>query len=172
MIYSGIFRTIDMFSQFQARYSSITQKQFMLILSLIQADISKTGLFRRVMFHAYSDIFTKFYSWLHLWMNTCPYSGIFQQIEAYQDPYIAGLNSVNQHLLFKSGSSFKLLFKSVWNIFSLLFQKQIFNILLFRPKNHRHRQETFTSLCYMLFKNWNMYMDIIMDMTLYNSAYH
>ena len=35
MVYSGIFRTIDLFSQFQARYSGITQEQFMLILNFI-----------------------------------------------------------------------------------------------------------------------------------------
>ena len=38
MIYSGIFRSIDTFSQFQARYSGITQDQFMYILTLIYAD--------------------------------------------------------------------------------------------------------------------------------------
>ena len=38
MVYSGIFRTIDTFSQFQARYSGITQDQFMYILTLIYAD--------------------------------------------------------------------------------------------------------------------------------------
>ena len=37
MAYSGIFGTIDIFSQFQARYSGITQKQFMHILNLIYA---------------------------------------------------------------------------------------------------------------------------------------
>ena len=37
MAYSGIFRTIDIFSQFQARYSGITQEQFMHILNLIYA---------------------------------------------------------------------------------------------------------------------------------------
>ena len=35
MAYSGIFRTIDIFSQFQARYSGITLEQFMHILNLI-----------------------------------------------------------------------------------------------------------------------------------------
>ena len=38
------------------------------------------------------------------------------------------------------------------------------------PQNHRH-QETFTSLWYMLFKIWDMYMHIIMNMTVCNSAY-
>ena len=43
MVYSGIFRTIDLFSQFQARYSGITQEQFMFILNVIWAD---SGIFR------------------------------------------------------------------------------------------------------------------------------
>ena len=32
---SGKFRTVEIFSQFQARYSGITQEQFMHILNLI-----------------------------------------------------------------------------------------------------------------------------------------
>ena len=35
MVYSDIFRTVDIFIQFQARYSGITQEQFMNILNLI-----------------------------------------------------------------------------------------------------------------------------------------
>ena len=35
MAYSGIFRTADIFSQFQGHYSGITQEQFMHILNLI-----------------------------------------------------------------------------------------------------------------------------------------
>ena len=35
MAYSGIFRTIDIFTQFYARYSRITQEQFMNVLALI-----------------------------------------------------------------------------------------------------------------------------------------
>ena len=45
MVYSRIFRTIDIFSQFQARYSGITQDQFMLILKLIHTD---SGTFRNL----------------------------------------------------------------------------------------------------------------------------
>ena len=37
MTYSGIFRTIDIFSQFHGRYSGITQEQFMYILNFIIA---------------------------------------------------------------------------------------------------------------------------------------
>ena len=43
LVYLGIFRTIDKFSQFQARYSGITQDQLMFLLNLIQAD---SGVFR------------------------------------------------------------------------------------------------------------------------------
>ena len=42
MAYSRIFRTIDIFNQFQARYSGITQEQFMHILDLTEAD---SGIF-------------------------------------------------------------------------------------------------------------------------------
>ena len=35
MAYSSIFRSIDIFSQFQTRYSGITQEQFLHILNLI-----------------------------------------------------------------------------------------------------------------------------------------
>ena len=44
MAYSGIFRTGDIFSQFQVHYSGITQEQFIHILNFVYADpgISKT----------------------------------------------------------------------------------------------------------------------------------
>ena len=45
-----------------------------------------------------------------------------------QDSDITGLNNVNQHLRVKPGSSFKSLFKSIWNICLFLFQKWKFNI--------------------------------------------
>ena len=40
MAYSGIFGTVDIFSQFQAHYSGITQEQLMHILNLIYVDSS------------------------------------------------------------------------------------------------------------------------------------
>ena len=43
IFYASIFKTMDLFSQFQVRYSGITQDQFMLIVNLIQAD---SGMFR------------------------------------------------------------------------------------------------------------------------------
>ena len=63
-----------------------------------------------------------------------------------------------QSLKLQISSTKKLLFWKFWSVFW--------------PKNrHHHHQETFTSLCYMLFKIWNMYMDDIMNITVYNSAY-
>ena len=41
--YSGIFITIDIFSQFQSRYSGISQEQFMYILNHASAN---SGIFR------------------------------------------------------------------------------------------------------------------------------
>ena len=38
MAYSGIFSIVGIFNQFQARYSGITQEQFMHILNLVLAD--------------------------------------------------------------------------------------------------------------------------------------
>ena len=130
MAYSGIFKTIDIFSQFQARYSGITQEQFMLILNFIQAD---SGIFRTLAYlgthiQAYSQSYILGYIYRGILSHIRVYFSRFRHI---QDPCITDPNSVNQHLLFKSGSSFKSLFKS-WNIFSFLFQKQTFNILLFR----------------------------------------
>ena len=40
-----------------------------------------------------------------------------------QDPSITDSSNVNQQLLLKSGSSFKTLLRSIWNIFSFLIQK-------------------------------------------------
>ena len=66
-----------------------------------------SGLFRHGMFHVYSCI-------------SYTYRGIFAHIRVYfnrfmhiQDPCLTGANSVNQHLLLRSGSSFKSLFKSI-----------------------------------------------------------
>ena len=90
------------------------------------------GLFRHVMFHAYSGRFTKLHFdytyrgiFAHIWV-------CFSRFRHIQDPCITGPNSVNQHLLLKSGSFFKSLFRSIWNIFSFLFQKLTFSILFFR----------------------------------------
>ena len=49
MAYSGTFRAVEIFNQFQARYPGITQEQFMNILNLLQAD---SGMFRTL---AYVD---------------------------------------------------------------------------------------------------------------------
>ena len=43
MAYSGIFRTVDILSHFQAHYSGVTQKQFIRIPRLILADLRVFG---------------------------------------------------------------------------------------------------------------------------------
>ena len=59
-------------------------------------------------------------------------SGVFTHIEVYlptlrfrhiQDPGITDSSNVKQHLLFKSGSSFKSLFRSIWNNFFIFDSK-------------------------------------------------
>ena len=45
LAYSSIFRTVEIFIQFQARNSGITQERFMPILNLIYAD---SGIFRNL----------------------------------------------------------------------------------------------------------------------------
>ena len=74
------------------------------------------------MFHAYSGIFTKLHISRHIWD-----SDIFRilalpvQTWNYNTNYNSMVQSnIKQHLLFKSGSSFESLFRSIWNIFSFL----------------------------------------------------
>ena len=55
----------------------------------------------------------------------------FSRFRYIQDSDITGSDNVNQHLRVKSDSSFKSLFKSIWNIFSFLFQKWTFNIFFY-----------------------------------------
>ena len=55
------------------------------------------------MFNAYSGTFAKLHSWLHLSRNICHIGTCFSRFRDIQDPCITGPNSVNKHLLFKSG---------------------------------------------------------------------
>ena len=126
MTYSGIFRTIHIFNQFQPRYSGLTQEQFMHILNLTWED---SGIFTTLAYLG-TQCFTHIQVYSQSYILGYTYRGIFAHIRVYfsrfrhiQNPSITGPNSVVQHLLFKSGSSFKSLFKSIWNIFSFLFQK-------------------------------------------------
>ena len=121
MAYSSIFRSIDIFSQFQTRYSGITQEQFLHILNLIQAD---SGIFRTLVYLG-TQCFTHIQAYSRSFILDYTYRGIFAYIRAYfsrfrhiKDPCTTGPSSVNQHLLFKSGSFFKSFSKSIWNIFS------------------------------------------------------
>ena len=86
------------------------------ILNLILAD---SGIFRTL---AYLCTYCFTHIQAYLQSYTC--RGIFGHIWAYfsgfryiQNHDITGSNNVNQHLLFKSGSSFKSLFKSNFLIF-------------------------------------------------------
>ena len=78
--------------------------------------IQNSAFFRHVMFLAYSGIFTKLHKSRHIWVY-------FNRFRYIRDSEITGSNSINQHLHVKSGSSFKSLFKSTSNIFSVLLQK-------------------------------------------------
>ena len=104
MTYLSIFRIIDIFSQFQARYSGISQEQFMHILNI---------------------------------HHPC-----HPRMHATQTLMCARLA---RHL----SNSFNSLFLQKTVIFEIF----------------RHRQQTFKSLCYMLFKIWYIYMDVIMNIT-------
>ena len=91
MAYSGIFETIDIFSQF--RYSRAIYAYSEPYFGRFR-HIQNFGLFKHVMFHAYSGIFTKLQSWLHLSRNICPHWANFSRFRHIQDPYIIGPNSV------------------------------------------------------------------------------
>ena len=99
----------------------------MLVLNLIQAD---SGIFKTLAYLA-TSCFTHFQAYSQSYILGYIYRGILANIRGYfsrfrhiQNPCIAGPNSVNQHLLLKSGSSFKSIFKSIWNIFSICFKNR------------------------------------------------
>ena len=67
-----------------------------------------------------------------------------------QDPGITSSNNVKQHLLFKSGSSFKSLFRSAWKFFHFCFKSkhstffssgQYFNIIIMTITIARHSRQ-------------------------------
>ena len=66
MAYSGIFRIADIFSQFQTKAIHAYSEPY---LSRFRHTYNTSGLFRHVMFHAYSGIFTK----LHILGHICPH---------------------------------------------------------------------------------------------------
>ena len=135
MAYSGIFRTIDIFIQFQARYSYYSKAIYAYSETCLRRfrHIQNLEFFRQVIFHAPSGIFTKLHSWLHLVRNIYPHSGTFRQIEAYSGSLHYRYKQCKPTLAFMSSSSFKSLFKSIWNI-----------IFVFASKVERH--STFASL--------------------------
>ena len=80
------------------------------------------------MFHAYSGIFTKLHISRHIW-DTDIFRILTLPVKTwnYNTNYNSMVQSnVKQHLLFKSGSSFESLFRSIWNIFSFLNTKLFF----------------------------------------------
>ena len=82
---------------------------YWILFRLTQAYIQNSGLFRHIMFLAYSGIFTKLHKSRHIWVY-------FSRFRYIQDPDITSSNNVNQYLCVKSCSSFKSLLRSIWNI--------------------------------------------------------
>ena len=132
-VYYGILRTHDLFRHIQnCRYISsllctlfrysraiyVHSERYLGRLMHIQSP----SLLRHLMFHANSGIFPK----LHILRNMCPHLDMFQEIQIYSGSLHyrpKQCEPTPAHLLFKSGSSFKSLFKYIWINFSLLFQK-------------------------------------------------
>ena len=104
MAYSGMFRTVDIFSHFHPLLKSNS-------CILRFRHIQNSGLFRHVMFrYIYKVTHIKAY------FLTLGFGHI-------QDPGITDSNNTKQDLLFKSGSTFKLLIRSVWKSFSFFVSK-------------------------------------------------
>ena len=122
MAHSKIFRTIDISSLFQSRYSGINQEQFLHILNFVQVD---SGLARNL-----ADLGT--YCFRHIqaysrsYISRYIYIGIFVHIQAYFSRFKCIQESCtnvcsSSHVFFKS------LFKYIWNTFWFLFQKLTFD---------------------------------------------
>ena len=79
MPYSEIFRTIDISSLFQARYSGINQEQFWHILSLVQAD---SGIVRTLAYLG-TNCFRHIQAYSRSYIPGYIYLGIFVRILAY-----------------------------------------------------------------------------------------
>ena len=143
MVYSGIFRTIDLFSQFQARFSGITQEQFMLILNFVQAN---SGIFRTLAYlgtpiQVYSQSYILGYIYRGIISHIREYFSRFRHI---QDPCVTASNSANQHLLFKSGSSFKSL--QIMEHFFIFVSKVDIQHLALQDNNNNNRNMPSTPL--------------------------
>ena len=114
MVCSAIFRTIDTFSQFQARYSGITQ--VWTLSRQIQVYLAYLGKLWLIQARNVSRIFRHIHKFTYLVASIEEYLPTFGYISLnsgiFRIPCIAVPNSGNQCLLFKSGSSFKL-FKSI-----------------------------------------------------------
>ena len=109
MTYSGVFRTVDIFTLFQTLLRSISCIFWILIEQIetyLEPWLIWTRNVSRIFRHIHKGTHTEAY---------LPILGFSHN----QDPAIIGSNNVKQHLLFKSGYSFKSLFRSFWNIFPL-----------------------------------------------------
>ena len=83
--------------------------------------LTKLDMFVYILKHiqAYSQSYIYHRTVIHI-------QAYFSRFRHIQDLCITGPNSVNQHLLVKSGSSFKSLFISIWNIFFHFYDIQHF----------------------------------------------
>ena len=97
---------LDIFVYIEAYLEPMSQ-------SVIVSHIQNRGYIQSVL-----DTLLKYYSRV-IYACSDSYLGRFKHI---QDPGITGSKNVNQQLPFKSGFSFKSLFRSIWNIFLFLFQ--------------------------------------------------
>ena len=141
---AGIFRILaqsDIFMYIKAYSEPITYSGIFSFRHIMQK-LLKTNLCIFWTFKADSGIFrtlaywgTNYFTHIQACSQSYTCRSILAHIRAYfskfrhiQDTCITDSNNENQHLLFKSDSSFKSLLKSIWNIFLLLFQKETFNI--------------------------------------------
>ena len=120
MAYWGIFRTADIFSQFQILLKS-NSWIFWILIEQIQTYLELLLIWARIV----SLIFRHIHKVTHFeeYLLTLGFRHI-------QDPGSNvrfkkyGSSNVKKRLLFKSGSSFKSLFRSIWNIFSFYFKSK------------------------------------------------
>ena len=106
MAYSSILRTVEIFSQFQTLLK-INSCIFWTLFEQIEIYLELWLIYARNVLR----IFRYIHKVTHIGISL-PTLGF----RCIQSPGITGSNGVKQHLLFKSGSSFKSLFRSIWNI--------------------------------------------------------
>ena len=114
------------------------------------------------MFQAYSGIFTKL-QYVGMRAHIWSYLSRFKYI---QNPCITGPNGVNQHLLFKSGSSFKGATKSHFTHY-LCVVVILFNTALYMPAfstdSHHPRQHEYHIISQTRFKSFLLLKPVIFE---------